>query len=766
MRVPYSWLKEFVPDAPSPPEVARRLTMVGLEVETIEEIADDCVLDVQPTSNRGDCLSILGIAREAAAAFDLPLNPPPAAAPEEGEPAETLASVRIDDPDLCPRYSARVVTGVEVKTSPPWIIHRLLRCGMRPINNVVDATNYVMLEMGQPLHAFDYDLIKPEAGGRAAIIVRTAREDEPLTTLDGVERKLRKGMLVIADPERAVALAGVMGGGNTEVSWSTTRVLLESAHFDRVSIRRTRKALELDTEASYRFERIVDPGGTVAAVDRVAAIIAQASGGKVAPGVVDAYPKVILPVTIKLRPKRANRLLGTKIPAGRMAALLRRLHLEVKEGETPSTSLPSTALGAGRAGLRVTCPTFRPDLQQEIDLIEEVARIHGYDNIPTTVTTGAGAPGRQAPELEFDLRAKQALMACGLNEAMSYTLTDAGMFDRLHLPVGHPLRRALRVKNPKSEEYTTLRTTMLDSVLSALAHNVRRGVADVHLFEVGRVYLPAPSSVEGPAPFTPLALSVAEGSPVEGSAVEGPAPSTRCDTTAESNESEVEGSNTDARPGDRELPHEQRSVGIAVMGSAWTSRWSIDPTCARADFYSLKGIVEELVQALCGEAPEFAPSSHPSFREGHAADVKLGEEQVGVFGAPSLAVQEHYDLPDGAYVAEVNLEALMLRARGAVQSRRLSRYPAVRRDIALVVAGGITAREVEQVITANAGDNLERVDLFDVYKGRQIPAGYRSLAYALTFRHPERTLTDQEVEGALTKTREALRSQLKAQIRE
>jgi phenylalanyl-tRNA synthetase beta chain len=708
MKVPYSWLKEMVPVEAPPQEVARRLTMVGLEVETIEEIADDWVLDVQPTSNRGDCLSLLGVAREAAAAFDLPLNPPPTAVSEEGEPADTLASVRIDDPDLCPRYSARVVTDVEVKTSPPWIIHRLLRCGMRPINNVVDATNYVMLEMGQPLHAFDYDLIKPATDGRAAIIVRTAREDEPLTTLDGVERKLQKGMLVIADPERAVALAGVMGGANTEVSWSTSRVLLESAHFDRVSIRRTRKALELDTEASYRFERIVDPGGTVAAVDRVAAIIAQASGGKIAPGVVDAYPKVVMPVTIELRPKRANRLLGTRIPAGRMAALLRRLHLEVKEGATPSTSL--------RAGLRVTCPTFRPDLQQEADLVEEVARIHGYDNIPTTITAGAGAPGRQAPELEFDLRVKAALMACGLNEAMSYTLTDAGMFDRLHLPVGHPLRRALRVKNPKSEEYTTLRTTMLDSMLASLAHNVRRGVADVNLFEVGRVYLPA-TEVEAPSD-------------------------------------------------NGDLPHEQRSVGIAVMGSAWTSRWSIDPTCARADFYALKGIVEDLVRGLCGEAPEFAPSSHPSFREGHAADVKLSDEHIGVLGAPSLAVQEHYDLPDGAYVAEVNLEALMRRARGPAQSRRLSRYPAVRRDIALVVAGGITAKEVEQVIAANAGENLERLDLFDVYKGRQIPAGYRSLAYSLTFRHPERTLTDEEAETALTNIKAALRSQLKAQIRE
>jgi len=693
MKVPYSWLKELVPIEAAPQELARRLTMVGLEVETIEEMGDDFILDVQPGSNRGDSLSIIGVAREVAAVFDLPLTAAPALTMEEGEPAAELASVRIADPDLCPRYSARVVTGVEVKTSPPWIIHRLLRCGMRPINNVVDATNYVMLETGQPLHAFDYDLVTPGDDGRAAIIVRTAREGEPLMTLDGVERQLSAGMLVIADPQRAVALAGIMGGANTEVGWSTTRVLLESAHFDRVSIRRTRKALELETEASYRFERIVDPNGTVAAVDRVAAIIAEASGGKVAPGVVDAYPKVISPVTIELRPKRANRLLGTRLAPSRIAALLRRLQLEVKKGEI----------------LRVTCPTFRPDLQQEIDLVEEVARIHGYDKIPTTVTSGATAPGHQAPELEFDLRAKQALMACGLDEAMSYTLTDAGVFDRLHLPAGHPLRRALRVRNPKSEEYTTLRTTMLDSMLAALAHNCRRGVTDVHLFEVGRVYLPRD---EG------------------------------------------------------ELPHEQRTAGIAVMGSAWTSRWSLDPTCVRADFYSLKGIVEELVRALCGEAPDFEPLSHASLREGCAAAAVLGGEEVSLLGAPSLAVREHYDLPDGGYVAEINLEVLMRHAPQAVQSRRLSRYPAVRRDIAFIIPGGVTAKEVARVIREHAGENLERVDLFDVYTGRQIARGYRSLAYSLAFRHPERTLTDEEVESALTNIREALRSELKAQIRE
>jgi len=756
MKVPYSWLKEFVAAVPSPPEVGRRLTMVGLEVETIEQVADDFVLDVQPTSNRGDCLSILGVAREVAAAFDLPLTAAAAIVAEAGQPADALAAVRIDAPDLCPRYSARVVTEVEVKTSPPWIIHRLLRCGQRPINNVVDATNYVMLEMGQPLHAFDYDLIRPADDGRPTIIVRTARQGEPIATLDGADRELREGMLVIADPGRPVALAGVMGGANTEVSWSTTRVLLESAHFDRVSIRRTRKALELETEASYRFERIVDPGGTVAAVDRVAAIIAQASGGKVAPGVIDAYPKPICPVTIELRPKRANRLLGTRITAPQIAALLRRLQLEVEAGQTPSTALT--------AGLRVTCPTFRPDLQQEIDLVEEVARIHGYDKIPTTVTSAAAAPGRQAPELEFDLRAKEALMACGLNEAMSYTLTDAAIFERLHLPPDHPLRRALRVRNPKSEEYTTLRTTMLDSMFSALAHNYRRGVTDVQLFEVGRVYLPAPSEAEGAALLVKAleprhsCLGRRTGRSARAPFPEpGPAPS------------KVEGpaAGRADEPRDEDgLPHEQRAAGIAVMGSAWTSRWSLDPACARSDFFSLKGIVEELVRTLCGAQPDFEPLSHPSLREGHAATVLLDGAEVGLLGTPSLAVREHYDLPEGTHVAEINLDALRQRAKPIVQSRRLSRYPAVGRDIALIVPGGIAAKQVESTIRAHAGENLERADLFDVYTGRPIEKGYRSLAYSLTFRHPERTLTDEEVEAALTNIKNALRTRLKAQIRE
>ncbi|HUT75986.1 MAG TPA: phenylalanine--tRNA ligase subunit beta [Armatimonadota bacterium] len=701
MKVPYSWLKDFVPVEAPPDEVGRRLTMLGLEVESIAQVDDDQVLDVQATSNRGDGLSILGVAREVAAAFELPLTLPSAAVREAGEPAAALASVRVDDPDLCPRYSARVMTELEVKTSPPWVIHRLLRCGMRPINAVVDATNYVMLELGQPLHAFDCDLIAPGPDGRAAVIVRTAREGEPLTTLDGVERKLAAGMLVIADPERAIALAGVMGGANTEVSWSTTRVLLESAHFNRVSVRRTRKALELDTEASYRFERIVDPGGTVAALDRVAAIIADACGGKVARGITDQYPKAILPVTIELRPRRANQLLGTRLSKARMAALLRRLQLEVEQGEA----------------LRVTCPTYRPDLQAEIDLVEEVARVHGYDRIPATVTGGAGAPGRQAPELEFDLRVKQALMACGLNEALSYTLTDAGVFDRLHLPPGHPRRRALRVKNPKSEEYTVLRTTMLDSMLSALAHNARRGVSDVALFEVGRVYLPVPSAVEG-------------------------------------------------RREQDDLPHERRSAGIAVMGGAWSSRWGLDPAATRADFYSLKGIVEQVASNLCEGDLDFAALSHPSLREGHAAAVRLDGEEIGLLGAPSVAVRDHYDLPDGAYVAELNLEAMMRRARGHAQSRRLSRYPAVRRDIALIIPGGVLAREVEQVIRRQAGENLERVDLFDLYTGRPVPAGYKSLAYALAFRHAERTLTDEEADAALTNIKDGLRAELNAQIRE
>ena len=713
MLVPYQWLKEYVEVNLSPAELGEALTLVGLEVEAIHDVEGAPVLDVKVTPNRGDCLSISGVAREAAAALDLPLKQPEIRIAEAGPAVETLARVEILEPDLCPRYSARVITGTRVGESPPWAAKRLLQCGMRPINAIVDATNLAMLELGQPLHAFDYDLIKRGADGLPHIIVRLAEANEYLMTLDGAERRLAASMLVIADPERAIALAGVMGGANSEVNNETTRVLLESAHFDPVSVRRTAKALGLPSEAAYRFERVVDPGGTVRALDRVAEIIVAFSGGEIARGAIDANPKPILPVTIALRPARANALLGTDLPAAEMARLLRRLQLEVKEGEPPAVSEACPEPAEWVEPLVVTAPTFRPDLQKEIDLVEEVARIYGYDRIPTTLARMPTMRGRQAPQLEIEERARRVLQACGLCEAMTYSLEDARVHDRLDLSPDDPLRCVISIKNPKSDDFTQLRTTMLSSLLHILATNARRGVGDVHEFEIARVYLPR---------------------------------------------------------GANEQPHERRTVGVAIMGSNWSSVWNLDRQAARSDFFSLKAVAQALASEFApGRALEFEPLEHPTFQPGRAARVRLEGRLLGMLGEVAEAVAAHHDLGEPAHVMELNLEALagqaLTAAGGARQARPISRFPAVRRDLAIVVADDVPAERVASLIRDAGGDLLEELALFDVYRGKQVEAGHKSLAYALAFRRMDRTLTDEEADAALAAIVERLRAELGARLR-
>jgi len=693
MLIPYEWLKEYVEVDLPPAQLGDALTMMGLEVEAIQDSQGEPVFDISVTPNRGDALSVVGVAREAAAVLDLPLKQRPIALAEADLPVETLARVEIVEPDLCPRYSARVVTGTSVGVSPPWAQKRLLQCGMRPINTIVDATNLVMMELGQPLHAFDYDLIKPDAEGLPHIIVRLAEPGEYLMTLDGAERRLADSMLVIADPERAVALAGVMGGANSEVNNETTRVLLESAHFDRISVRRTAKALGLPSEAAYRFERIVDPGGTVRALDRVAEMIVEFSGGQVACGVLDENPKPTLPVTIELRPARANALLGTDLPPAEMAGLLRRLQLEVEDGDP----------------LVVTVPTFRPDLQTEIDLVEEVARVHGYDNIPTTLAHMPTMRGRQSAQLEIEERARRTLQACGLCEAMTYSLEDAGVHDRLNLPADDPLRRAVVVKNPKSDDFTQLRTTMLSGMVQILATNARRGVADVHAFEIARVYLP----VEPDA-----------------------------------------------------LPRERRTVGVAVMGANWTSAWNLDGRAAASDFFTLKGVAQALADEFApGCALDFEPIEHPAFQPGRAAAAGLGQARVALLGEVAQAVAAHYDLGERAFVMELDLEALSAAGAEGRQARPISRFPALRRDLALVVADDTPAERIAALIRDAGGDLLEDLALFDVYRGKQVEEGRKSLAYALAFRRMERTLTDDEADAAVAAIVDRLRGELDAHLR-
>ena len=713
MRVPYQWLKEFVKIKDSPEELAQKLTMIGLEVEAMESAEGEPVFDIKVTSNRGDCLSLVGIAREIAAISAGQVKVPRPKLDEQGTPIDELVAVKVEDPDLCPRYSARLITDAKVGPSPDWAQRRLIQCGARPINNVVDATNLVMLELGQPLHAFDLALLR-----KSQIVVRKARAGETIITIDGVSRDLTEDMLVIADAERPVAIAGVMGGANSEVVETTKSILLESAHFDARSVRRTARALGMSSEASYRFERIVDPAGTVKALDRVAELIAEWSGGKVAPGVLDELSHPLTEAEIQLRPARVNDILGVDISAGQMREFLERLQLRVEvQGENQ---------------FRVVVPTFRADLKLEIDLIEEIARVLGYDQIPTIMPQTPMVPGRQSTELGWEDRARQVMVACGLCETVSYSLTGPQFADLLCLPSDHPQRQTLKIKNPKTEDYNQVRTTLLGDLLFALANNARRGINDVHIFELGRIFVPAgeqvaPDPKRGPRSPRPESVVV-----------------------------------------------ERKALGAAIMGVNWTSDWNTDRETVygersrtmQADFFALKGMVEELAREFGIEELEFLPSEHPSLHLGRTASIQLGDVELGILGEVHPDVRRNYDLPQPAYLLELDFSVLMAEAGAERRYSSVSRFPPMVRDLALMLAEEIPAQRVRQVILSAGGDLLEQVKLFDLYQGEQIPAGQKSLAYSITFQAAQRTLTDQEVEAAMEQIRKAVTEELEAEVRQ
>ncbi len=707
MRVPYGWLQTLIP-APLPAlELAERLTMAGFEVEEVLTVDGEAVLNLSVTSNRGDALSIVGIAREVAALTRGTVQHPDAAVAADGPDVRMLAKVIVEAPDLCPRYAARVIQGVTIGPSPAWVQRRLTEAGVRPINNVVDATNYVMLELGQPLHAFDLDTLAGQT-----IVVRRARPAEPFTTLDGVVRTLTEKMLVIADAERPVALAGIMGGENTEVTAASTNILLESAHFDRTVIRRTARAHGMSTESSYRFERIVDPAGCVRAADRAARLIVEWSGGVVAAGVIDVAVPPAPPRVIALRPARVNAVLGTDIAPEVMAAVCCGLEMCVQaEGDT----------------LLVTIPTFRPDLVEEMDLIEEVARISGYEHIPTTVPGHITRAGRLAPEFAFEARVRTLLTSAGLFEGLSYSLIDARVLEQMRLPADAPERAELvALKNPKSEEFTHLRPTMLVSLLESLRNNARRNLNDVQLFEVGRIFRATGGGL-------------------------------RFDYAVRRTEADVR------VQGAEKLPLEARAAGIALMGRPWSALWGGGH--APVDFFWLKGILEQFLAGLGVADVACLPAEHPTLHPGRTARFVVGGVEVGIFGEVHPQVAKNFDLPERAFLAEVNIDALLTLADAERVKPSLSRFPAVDRDVAFLVPLDVPAARVAQVIRAAAGPSAESVQLFDLYQGANIPTGQRSLAYRLTFRAEERTLADAEVDAAMDAVRRALVDEASATLR-
>jgi phenylalanyl-tRNA synthetase beta chain len=652
---------------------------------------DDWVLEIEITPNRPDALSVVGVAREIAALTGAAFRLPPSAVTEGAADAASLCAVRIEAADLCPRFCARLVTGLTVRPSPPWLAQRLRAVGLRPINNLVDVTNYVMWEMGQPLHAFDLDTV-----AQRTIVVRRAWPGERLTTLDGQDRVLGPDMAMVCDAERALGIGGVMGGALSEVTERTTSVFLEAAYWDPGSIRRTSRALGLATDAAYRFERGGDIGGLAAALGRAAQLMADLGGGSVAQGVLDVYPAPRAEPRLTLRLARVERVVGACPPRADVVRILRGLGFAVDDRATD---------------LEVSVPSFRRDIFQEDDLVEEVARIWGYDKIPLALESASGiSPVTRPPELRLGRAIRAQLTAAGLAEAITYPFADP---DRL-APMGwEDGAELLTLVNPLSRERSVLRPSMIPGLLEALATNASRQIPDARLFEIGRVFLPHRDE-----------------------------------------------------DGDRPA-HEDLRVGIALTGLRQPRGWQGGHE--HADVYDAKGMAE-LALAAAGVAgwdtapwPTGATPRH--LETGRAARLVAGDREVGSFGEVARAVRVVFDLAAPVFVAELSLSALLELGAPTVRYHPLPRYPAVQRDLAVLVPAEVAAGEMEAAIRELRLPLLTRIGLFDVYAGDQVPPGWRSLAWRLTFQAPDRTLRDAEVNAQFARIVQEIGERFKAEVR-
>lgn len=687
MRVLLSWLKDYVDVPWSVEELQERLPMLGFGDIAVQRLGDDAVLDLEIAANRGDLMSIVGVARELSAATRTALRLPRTDLMADRVPVTDLARVEVVVPELCPRYTARMIIDIQVKPSPGWMARRLEACGVRSINNIVDVTNYVMLEMGQPLHAFDYDRVH---GGR--IVVRRARPGEPLQTLDGIDRRLDPEALIIADAERAVGVAGVIGGSDVEIGPATRRVLLEAATFNPVSIRRTSKRLGVRTESSARFERGVDPAGVLAASARAIQLMAETAGGRILQGVVDLYPAPEGPRTLELRWRSVSRLLGIDVPVNEGVPILRSLGFVVE--------------GSGQT-LHVQVPSFRMDVEREEDLIEEVARHHGYDRIPETMPVEVTAQGSQVAVLEAEHLVREVMIRAGLTEVLTISLTNSAALDGLLLPDKHPWRAAVSIRNPLVEDHTQLRTSLVPGLLGVARVNATHRVSDVQIFEIGRTFHSAKGGVT-----------------------------------------------------------ERRRLALLLTGRLLRGAWNLPPEATTASYYHVKGIVEAFLDELRIKGATFASAQAPWLHPGRAAQISLDGATVGALGELHPQTAAAYDLPPGVYLADLDLEALLRHANFRPQFAPLPRFPSVRRDLAVVVPISVPASQVREVIAAEAGELLESAELFDVYTGPPVPPGHRNLAYALLFRSPDRTLDAGAVDAVLTRITRALRGRLRAEIRE
>ena len=625
---------------------------LGKDIKDVMGI-NDALIEFELTSNRPDCRSMIGIAREAAVTINSKLKYPSINVKEEGQ--DINLDVKIENEDLCRRYCARTVKNVKISESPYWMQRKLIEAGVRPINNIVDITNYVMLELGQPLHAFDLNKINT-----GKIVVRNAKEGEKFTTLDNVERTLDKDMLVITNGEKSLALAGIMGGINSEIDNNTTEVLLEGASFKQENIRATSKKLGLRTEASGRYEKGIDTNLAEEAVNRAAQLIEMLGCGTVDKGVVDMYK--VKPEMKKLivNPQRINKLLGVDVPMDQFIGILESLEFKCNLVSSDK--------------LEIEVPSFRLDMEQEADVLEEIARIYGFENIPSAQLEGNATAGVKTPKQKFMDKVKNTATSIGLNEILTYSFVSPRGVDKIQLPENDPKRNFVTLINPLGEETSVMRTTMMPSMLDVLYTNISRKVDRAYAFECGHTFTPQNG-----------------------------------------------------------LPKEHNHICIGMYGKD-------------VDFFSLKGSIETIAKNVGFENYEIIPEKNNStFHPGRCAKIEYNGMYVGTFGELHPDVIENYGLGERVYIAELDLDIIFENSSNNIVYSPLPKFPSTSRDIALIVKDEVYVKDIEDIIKANGAGLVEYYKLFDVYKGSQIEEGHKSIAYSITYRSKEKTLTDEDV---------------------
>lgn len=664
-------------------------TPVGIPAKDVLGL-NDIVLEFELTANRADCFSVFGLVREIAAITgNKPHFPEIKVNEDDNTKLNDIFSVEIADPDLCSRFSTRMLKNVKIGPSPEWMQQRLEGAGIRSINNVVDVTNFVMIELGHPMHAYDYDKITGKK-----LIARRAIEGEELHTLDDTSRKAKGEMLVIADSEKAAGLAGIMGGFETEITDTTTTVVLESADFYGPCIRRTARACGLSSEASGRFERGVDSETTIKALDRAAQLLQEMGACTVCEGIVDVYPNPKQANYVTFTPEQINNHLGTNIAKDVMLNIITSVGFDVTKDENDE--------------ITVKVPSWRNDVTCMADISEEIARLHGFDKIKSTLPNGVSMQGTQSAKQTFIDKVKASLSSQGLYETISFALTNEETFNKLNIPQDSPLRKAVPIMNPLSDEYPLVRTTLLSSIFDNLARNLARKNDDVALFEVGSV-------------FFPKALPVTE------------------------------------------LPDEVVKIAGAITGRRNAQGWN--QTNDMVDFYDAKGIIEELLANLRVTRYTVEAGTHYAMHPGKTALFKKGRDVIATVGEVHPAVLSAYGITKPVYIFELDATTVMKYMAKDLKYKALPKYPATSRDLAMLVDVDVNAADIEKAMTKAAGQNLTQITLFDVYTGKQVEEGKKSLAFSLTFQSNDKTLTDAEIDPAIEKIVAKLQKDFNANLR-